>query len=58
MDSEMEDDINAEYANERKELMKFITYEVKKEAIRPVIDGLFGGKACYRTDKSKTLNGR
>ena len=40
---------------EAEDLTDFITSHWQKDVIPPVLDGLFGGKACYRSwaDKSK-----
>ena len=47
--------ISGSFYDETEELADYITSSWKKNADPPVLDGLFGGKACYRSwaDESK-----
>ena len=48
--------ISGFFYDETEELADYITNQWKKEVNPPVLDGLFGGKACYRSwaDTSKS----
>lgn len=51
----MRRDIKNYYRDDREDLNAQISSRWVKKANPPVLDGLFGGKACYRSwaDKSK-----